>query len=213
MEIIEGNTVVSVDEMRKADAWTIKNMTDSKTLMSRAGQAVVNNVDWNICNNKKILIVCGKGNNAGDGYVIARLLKERDYTPELLLLYPDSFSEDGKYFFDKCVNLEITVSEYNSETDFSEYGIVVDCIFGTGFHGNASGKAAEVINKINESKAYVVSVDINSGLNGDTGLGEIFVKSDITISIGNYKYGHFIGNSSIAMKKKVNCDIGIALQT
>lgn len=213
MKIIDGNTVVSVAEMRQSDAWTIKNLTDSKTLMSRAGQAVVDNVDWNNCNDKKILIVCGKGNNAGDGYVIARLLKEKDYTPELMLLYSDSFSEDGKYFFDRCVDIGVSVTEFNREVDFSEYGIIVDCIFGTGFHGNATGKAAEIISKINESGAYVVSVDINSGLNGDTGLGEVFVKSDITISIGNYKYGHFTGNSSIAMKKKVNCDIGIVLQT
>ena len=68
-----------------------------------------------------------------------------------------------------------------------------------------------VIEKINESSAYIVSADINSGLNGDTGLGDLYVISDLTVSIGTYKYGHFLGRAKTAMKNKVNCDIGIKI--
>ena len=71
-----------------------------------------------------------------------------------------------------------------------------------------------LIEKINASGAYVVSADINSGLNGDTGdAGEdgVYVCSDLTVSIGYFKYGHFIGESEKAMKAKVNADIGISL--
>ena len=60
-------------------------------------------------------------------------------------------------------------------------------------------------------QAYVVSADINSGLNGDTGLGTTYVKSDLTVSIGDFKYGHFRGLSKEAMKDKVNVDIGIKI--
>ena len=57
----------------------------------------------------------------------------------------------------------------------------------------------------------MVSADINSGLNGDTGEGSLFVKSDLTVSIGEFKYGHFIGRAADAMKDKVNVDIGIKI--
>ena len=67
--------------------------------------------------------------------------------------------------------------------------------------GNAAGEAG----------AFVVSADLNSGLNGDTGDGSLFVKSDLTVSIGEFKYGHFIGRADEAMKDKVNVDIGIVI--
>ena len=57
----------------------------------------------------------------------------------------------------------------------------------------------------------MVSADINSGLNGDTGEGSLFVKSDLTVSIGEFKFGHFIGKAREAMKDKVNVDIGIEI--
>lgn len=211
-EFIDKNRVVSVERMRQSDAWTIANLTDSKTLMSRAGKAVFDSVDWTRRGNKKVGVVCGKGNNAGDGYVIAGLLKRNNIEVELILIYPETFSEDGKYFYDECINANVKARTYESEFFWGEYGIIVDCIFGTGFKGNARGKVAEVIEGINSSGSYVVSVDINSGLNGDTGLGEVYINSDLTVSIGTYKYGHFRGNAEKAIKNKVNCDIGIVIK-
>ena len=67
------------------------------------------------------------------------------------------------------------------------------------------------INTAGSSGTFVVSADINSGLNGDTGEGTLFVKSDLTVSIGEFKYGHFIGQADEAMKDKVNVDIGIQI--
>lgn len=210
-EFIDGNRVVSVDTMRKSDAWTIENVVDSKILMSRAGKAVFDNVDWSSSSNKPIGIVCGKGNNAGDGYVIADLLKNKGIDVEVILLFENSFSSDGRYFFDKCVNDGVVIKKYDDSIDWNYYGIIVDCIFGTGFKGNVTGFVADVIKGINDSDAYVVAVDINSGLNGDSGLGDVYIKSDLTISIGTFKFGHFKGNSKLAMKNKINCDIGIII--
>ncbi len=68
-----------------------------------------------------------------------------------------------------------------------------------------------VINRINNSKAYVISVDINSGLNGNNGLGDYVIKSDLTVSIGSYKYGHFLNKAMDYIKKLVNIDIGIKI--
>ena len=84
-----------------------------------------------------------------------------------------------------------------------------DCIFGTGFHGEVRGAAADAIRAINKSGAFVVSADINSGLDGDTGEGGLCVVSSLTVSIGFYQPGHFRGRAPEVIGRLVNCDIGI----
>ena len=98
-----------------------------------------------------------------------------------------------------------------TEGNYGAYNTILDCIFGTGFKGEVKEPAKTAIENINASGAYVVSADINSGLNGDTGLGDLYVRSDLTVSIGTFKYGHFLGHAKEAMKDKVNCDIGIKI--
>ena len=195
---------VSTEVMRKSDKWTIENLVPSKELMERAGKAIFAQTEWKA----PVGIICGKGNNAGDGFVVASLLKDQGIECEIVLLYGDAFSEDGKYFFDICVSKDIPVV---NDSDYGKYKTIVDCIFGTGFKGEVKEPARSAIKKINASGAYVLSADINSGLNGDTGLGDLYVRSDLTVSIGTFKYGHFTGNADKAMKKKVNCDIGIRI--
>lgn len=197
-------TCVSTEVMRASDRWTIENLVPSKELMERAGRAIFSQVDWK----GTVGIICGKGNNAGDGFVVASLLKDHGIECEIVLLYDDAFSEDGKFFFDICVAKSVPVV---SQGNYEGYRTILDCIFGTGFKGEVKEPAKSAIESINSSNAYVVSADINSGLNGDTGLGDLYVKSDLTVSIGTFKYGHFLGNAGDAMKDKVNCDIGIKI--
>ncbi|MBR3248136.1 MAG: NAD(P)H-hydrate epimerase [Clostridiales bacterium] len=195
---------VSTEVMRASDRWTIENLVPSKELMERAGKAIFSQAEWK----GPVGIICGKGNNAGDGFVVASLLKDHGTECEIVLLYKDAFSEDGRFFFDKCVEKGIPVV---TDADYGRYNTILDCIFGTGFKDEVKEPARTAIAKINASNAYVVSADINSGLNGDTGLGDLYVISDLTVSIGTFKYGHFLGNADTAMKKKVNCDIGIKI--
>ena len=173
--------ILSVENMRESDKYTIENKVSSKELMFRAGKGIFESVNWN----GNVCIVCGSGNNAGDGYVIATLLFEIGILPKIILL-KDKFSANGRYYFDKCLSLGIPYSIYNGEK-FENFDIIVDCIFGTGFKGEVKGEAKEIINTINESGAYIVSVDINSGLNGDNGLGDTVVKSDLTVSVGSFQ--------------------------
>ena len=197
-------TCVSTEVMRNSDRWTIENLVPSKELMARAGKAIFEQAEWKA----PVGIICGKGNNAGDGFVVAGLLKDHGIDCEIVLLYDDSFSEDGRYFYDKCLEKDIPVVK---EGHYKDYNTILDAIFGTGFKGEVREPAKSAIENINNSGAYVVCADINSGLNGDTGLGDLYVISDLTVSIGTYKYGHFLGNSDKAMKRKVNCDIGIKI--
>lgn len=198
--------VITVETMRKSDAYTIANYIDSKKLMYKAGVGVLNSYDYK----GNIAIVCGSGNNAGDGYVLSLLLKEKNISSTLFLI-KEKFSVDGKYYFDKCMEQNIPYKVCDEGTDFSNYDIIVDCIFGTGFKGVARGIAGEIIDKINDSNKMVISVDINSGLNGDTGVGEKVVKSDLTVSIGYLKTGLLINDADKYIGSLKNCDIDIEL--
>ena len=196
--------ILSVDAMRKSDARTIAGGVSGRELMFRAGKAIFEQVDWK----PPVAVICGSGNNAGDGYVIAGLLRAAGIPCEVILLF-DRYSEDGAYYLTECREAGVPVRMWNSGITLTGFGTVVDCIFGTGFHGAAEGTAAEAIDRINESGAQVVSVDINSGLNGDSGMAAKCVRSDLTVSVGSFQPGHFLNMAKDVMKAKINCDIGI----
>lgn len=192
--------VVSVNVMRKSDSATIENKISSLELMKRAGEAIYNAYNWQ----GKTAIVCGTGNNAGDGYVLAGFLKKDCH----LFLLCDKFSPDGRHYFDECVKMGVDYSYIDENTDFSQFDTIVDCIFGTGFKGTVTGLAKIAVDKINNSKKFVISCDIPSGLNGDTGLGYSVV-SDLTVSIGTIKTGLLLNEAKDKIKKLINCPIGI----
>lgn len=198
---------ITVEKMRESDAYTIAHITPSKTLMYRAAQGIFDSSDWS---DKKIAIVCGSGNNGGDGYALACILADKGIMPHVYIL-SEKFSEDGRYYFDRAKEKGVQAIEFSYETDFSSYDTVVDCILGTGFSGTPRGSAATAIEKINSSDAYVISADINSGLNGNTGEAVLAVKSDLTVSIGFYKRGMFLNDAPHLIGNLVNIDIGIVL--
>lgn len=202
---IELAEAVSVQDMRSSDAYTIANFVSGRELMYRAAMGVYNAVAWE---NKKIAIISGSGNNGGDGYALAGILAEKGLCPTVLRTSL-KLSEDGAYYFEDCIRRGIPVESFSEDTDLGGFDILVDCILGTGFDGVPRGAAAKAIQKINEENAYVVSVDINSGMNGDTGEAELAVRSDKTVSIGFYKTGHFLGKASEYIGDLVNAEIGI----
>lgn len=198
-------TILTVSAMRESDARTITGGVPGRELMFRAGKAIFDRVAWK----PPVAILCGSGNNAGDGYVIAKLLQDAG-TPCELIRLADKSSEDGAYYLSLCREAGVPERLWESGLSFSGYGTVVDCLFGTGFRGGVTGEAAEAIERVNESGAYVVSVDINSGLNGNSGLGDPCVLSDLTASVGSFQPGHFLNAAKDVMKEKINCDIGIS---
>ena len=199
-------TVVDTKTMRHSDVETIRRGTDSRELMWRAGKGIFQSYAWK----GPVAIVAGGGNNAGDGYVLALCFKEARI-PCTIFLLSHSFSADGRYYYEKCKENGIETRLFDEKTDLSEYGEIVDCIFGTGFHGEVTGIAKTAIDSINQSGAAVISADINSGLDGDNGLSSLCVKSDLTVAIGFYKYGHFLGQAKDCIKTLTCVDIGIGL--
>jgi len=199
--------VLTVEAMRKSDTATIASGIPSIELMRRAAEGLFHAARWV----SPVGILCGSGNNAGDGYALALYLHQTGIESHLYLA-KEAWSEDGRYYFEQCLKKGIPWTLWQEGISLSDCGSVCDCLFGTGFHENARGTAADMIEESNRSGAYVVSCDINSGLNGDTGRGECVIQSDLTVAIGDFKPGHFIGEAERFIRKAVRVDIGIQPQ-
>ena len=195
--------VLDVTTMRESDARTIESGVASRELMLRAARGVLESYPWR----GGTAIVCGTGNNAGDGYALAWLLQERGI-PCVVFRLTDSLSADGAYYLDRCREVGVDVRMYGGD-DLSVFGEIADCIFGTGFHGTPDGIFAKAIEAINQSGCPVISVDVNSGLDGDNGTATLCVRSTLTVSVGSYKTGHFLGCAKDVIGRLINVDIGI----
>ena len=196
--------VVSTAVMRSCDAAAIAAGTPARELMRRAGEGIYRSYPWR----GPTAIVCGTGNNAGDGYVLALCLRRAGIRCRLLLT-EERFSSDGRFYFEECLRQGIPWSLCAGAPDFSGDAEIADCIFGTGFHGRAEGIAAEVIAAVNRSGLPVISADINSGLNGDSGLGSPAVRATLTVSVGARKTGHFLGAAKDTIGRLQTIDVGI----
>ena len=196
--------ILSVLDVRKSDQQTIESGVSGQELMFRAALGVYNAYQWH----GEIGIFCGAGNNAGDGYALAMILQKNGYHPEIILV-SDKFSSDGLYYYNKCLELNVPVYQFNQE--LKEYDIYVDALLGTGFKGSLKDEMHKCINYLNSKNKPVISIDINSGLNGDTGLCECAVKSEVTVSIGSYKPGLFLNKAKDYISNLINIDIGLNL--
>lgn len=196
---------ISVENMRLSDAYTIENFVPSLTLMYRAAWGVYLAHKWVT----PVSIVVGSGNNGGDGYALACILKEKTIDCRIFTL-SSSLTKDSAYYAGKAHELMIPISPFVPGC-LQGSAIVVDCLLGTGFQGKVRECYRTAIEEINGAGAYVVSVDINSGMNGDTGECEIAVHSDLTVTIGFVKKGLISVNAGKFMKRLVCVNIGILL--
>ncbi|MBQ5745166.1 MAG: NAD(P)H-hydrate epimerase, partial [Ruminococcus sp.] len=191
---------------RDSDAQTIASGVTSAELMYRAALGLFQAVRFV----GKIAIVCGSGNNGGDGYALACVLLENGITPTIFRVN-EKFSKDGLFYYQTAMSKGAEEGDLRVPAPFTGYDIVVDCLLGTGFSGEVRGEMRTAIELINACSAYIISADINSGVNGDTGEAAIAVNSDLTVSIGSFKVGMFLGDAPYYIGSMRNADIGIQL--
>ncbi len=179
------------DGMRAVDRWAIEQQrVPSLELMEAAGRAVADMVG-ELAFDGPVRVVCGKGNNAGDGLVAARYLAEAGFEVEALLLWPA-----GELSGDAAANLERCEAEHVSGDlgpRLAGSGAIVDAIFGTGFAGEPREPALGAIDAIGACDAPVVACDIASGV--DASSGEVVgaaVEADVTVSFHAAKLGHWV---------------------
>lgn len=197
--------VTSVKLMRDADEKAMRNGKAQSELMMQAARSLKAHIPAE----GSVAIVCGGGNNGGDGLALAVQLAAENRQATVYMTQ-ESKTDCSKHFASMLKNTCISVIPFTPESSLQGFATVVDCIFGTGFHGTVSGNSAAAIKAVNRSGAFVISADINSGLNGDTGIAENdCVVSSVTVSMGAFKTGHFLSQAKDFIKKLVYADIGV----
>lgn len=195
--------------MRDADLYTIQEVgIPSLVLMERAALGVVDCIEKECLDFSRVLVVCGSGNNGGDGYAIARLLHLKGIMVDIFFVgKEESRSEENRVQKKISDYYKINVVESISE---KEYSLIIDAIFGTGLKRNIEGKYAEIISVLNEMDAYKVAVDIPSGINDTTGevMGVAF-QANMTVAIAFVKRGMIFHPGFMYSGKIVTVDIGI----
>jgi ADP-dependent NAD(P)H-hydrate dehydratase / NAD(P)H-hydrate epimerase len=184
---------LDAEQMRATDAWAIQDRgVPSLELMEAAGRAVAEGAAG-LAAPGKVAVVCGKGNNGGDGLVTARALRETGFEVDALLLAPgDRLSEDARANLERFDGArDVGVAELSKALE--EAGVIVDAIFGTGFAGAPRDPAGSAIDAINDADAQVVATDIASGVNASTGEVEgKAVRADRTVTFHSPKLGHWV---------------------
>jgi NAD(P)H-hydrate epimerase len=194
--------VLTTAQMAKADAYAMAHGVPSLTLMENAGQAVANAIaaHFKPC---PVTVLCGPGNNGGDGFVVARLLDESGFTVRV--------AQDAEPKGDAAVMSEKWKGMRVALTPEALDGarLVVDGLFGAGLSRPLEGAYAQVVEALNDLP--VVAIDVPSGLSGDTGqpLGGVVVKAALTVTFFRKKPGHLLLPGRALCGDIIVSDIGI----
>lgn len=197
--------------MRAADAHTIETLgVHSLLLMERAGTALADHAE-EMSPYGKIVCLCGGGNNGGDGFVCARILKSRGRAVEVVCT-AEKFSADCRANMEKWLGMGGEIV-----TEIADgCALLVDCLYGTGFHGILSGADEKQVYRALRLKEWgmkILSADIPSGVNGDNGqaLG-VAIFADKTLCIGEVKAGVLLGDGIDHAGEIKRVDIGIEVE-
>ena len=211
--------VVTNAEMKMIDRWAIKELRiPSTVLMENAGRGCVDVLDTYFeLAGLRVLVVCGKGNNGGDGFVVARHLLNRNADVKIALLGSgQELKGDAllNYRLAKAGQADITEISRTAKIDklcaAFHPDVIVDAIFGTGFKGQPQDIYYGVIELMNRIDAFVLSIDIPSGVNGDDGRFEkTCVIADATATICLPKRGDYLYPGRAFCGDLYTVDIGI----
>lgn len=156
--------LLTPEQMGKADALTIARGTPGTVLMERAGQAVATRAMAMVREGANILVLCGPGNNGGDGYVAARVLAQSGYTVTVLALGdPTRLTGDAAWAF------QTWQGQTNDDADFRNQTLIIDALFGAGLARPLDGEAAKLVARANQAACPILAVDLPSGVDGRTG--------------------------------------------
>ncbi|UII33089.1 NAD(P)H-hydrate dehydratase [Fulvivirga ulvae] len=206
--------VLSANQIRNVDDFTIKHEPiRSVDLMERAAKAFTRWFTARFSPKYQVAIVCGTGNNGGDGLVVARLLNEKNYKVKAYVIRKSaSASGDFKINEKRLEGLidVVPISNTDEIPDFNLYHIVIDGIFGSGLSREVEGLYAEVIEVMNNSDNTIIAIDIASGLFSDQHTaGGTIVKPEYTVSFQIPKLAFFMPENSEYVGDWHIVDIGL----
>lgn len=199
--------LLTVDRMRQADRWAIDLGTPGIELMEAAGRAVASAIAerWT---RRPVLVLCGPGNNGGDGFVAARLLADRAWPVTVALLGdPSRLRGDAALAAARWEGETIRLEDARPE----EAGLAVDALFGAGLSRPLEGAAEMVLWRVAAAGTPVVAVDMPSGIDGDSGAADpAALAAELTVTFFRKKPGHLLLPGRGLCGEIVLGDIGIA---
>ena len=211
--------LLDAETMRGVDRWAIEERgVPSLELMERAGAGVTRIVE-RLAADGAAVVVCGKGNNGGDGLVVARLLREAGRSVTVVCAAPpDDFAGDARVNLERLPGegpLELGGNRARVEQALAEASVIVDALLGTGFQGDRSeigqhGIVGDAIEAVNAARAPVVSVDVPSGVDASTGVASgAAVRAAATATFHAGKPGLWIAPGKTHAGEVHTIDIGI----
>ena len=191
------NLLYQVEEIRELERIAIeKYHTSAEMLMQRAGTAVFCQLSKYWSKAKNITVVCGKGNNGGDGYVVAYLAKKAKLNVQILQLFSsEDLSGAAKKAANKCRKIKVKTLMFSPEKLVNS-DVIVDALLGTGLTGTVRPQFKKAIQAINDSKKPVLAIDLPSGVDANKGnISGIAIKADVTVTFIGHKIGLFVGHA------------------
>jgi len=198
--------LLTVAEMAEADRLAISGGVPSLDLMERAGAAVADAVRLNYPHGP-VLVLCGPGNNGGDGFVAARHLHEAGWPVQLVLLGSREALQGDAAIMAQRWKGEVL---HPDQADIAKAAVIVDALFGAGLVRPVSGVAAKLIDAANASGKPIVAVDLPSGLHGDDGQPRgATIRADRSVTFFRLKPGHLLLPGRVLCGAVALADIGI----
>lgn len=194
--------LLKAEEMKSVEQHASRYGFSFMRMMENAGVACARNIR-NLCEKryegrKNICIVCGKGNNGGDGFVIARKLKENDYKVTVVLAQGYPKTAEAAENYKTAIGLGIPAVWYDSDKSgtantLKNADIIVDCVYGFGFYGQLTAETQNLFEEINSLSTPVIAIDVPSGVYCDSGLAaQGAIRADYTIAVSALKPAHII---------------------
>ncbi|RIK11366.1 MAG: bifunctional ADP-dependent NAD(P)H-hydrate dehydratase/NAD(P)H-hydrate epimerase [Acidobacteria bacterium] len=211
--------VLTPQQMAECDRRAIAGGTPGIVLMERAGSAVAVHAQRMLggAYGKRVTVLAGSGNNGGDGLVVARKLQRAGALVKVALLTPaGDLSGDPLAMYERLVPLRVAVGSPAASLLVDACGesdLIVDALFGTGFHGSLSGAAAEWVRAVGTSGRPVISIDVPSGVNGSSGeVSGPAIRADLTVAIEAVKTGLIAGAGPVYAGRIEIAPIGISTE-
>ena len=186
--------ILNSSEIRVIEQKEFKLRKNSFSLMQSAGEKCADYISNKISKNKELFIVCGPGNNGGDGFIIGHRLINKDYKVKIFLIHSIKNKKNDNYKAFKQLNCKIyNLKDLKKELKKKTNPVIIDCVFGIGLNKNINSNIKNLIRLINNKKTFVISIDIPTGINADTGniMGEA-IKANITLALHCKKVGHLL---------------------
>ena len=202
--------VYTAEQMRRHEQMAVEAGTSFEQLMENAGQAAAADLLRRFPQGGRALVVCGKGNNGGDGLVMARVLQAQGWQVDVVLLLGEQLSDLAQLNRARLVGLSgIRYLDANAQFD-DVYEVIIDGVFGTGFSGRLPEKVVNYYERLNRASGFKIALDMPTGLNGDTAEADAHTfQADLTYAFAAYKPAHMNGQARQYCGEIICLDIGI----